>query len=64
MAVILRSTLNHNTLVATDRIPANLGLNSGYPHEAVSHSTAEYVRGQVRTNNLDSFWSLLKRGMS
>jgi transposase-like protein len=29
----------------------------------VSHSTGEYVRGSVHTDNLDSFWSLLKRGI-
>jgi transposase-like protein len=33
------------------------------PHETVSHSAGEYVRGNVHTANLDSFWSLLKRGI-
>src|SRR5439155_15109038 len=32
-------------------------------HESVNHSEGEYVRGQVHTANLDSFWSLLKRGI-
>ncbi|MCY4096629.1 MAG: IS1595 family transposase [Gammaproteobacteria bacterium] len=32
------------------------------PHEAVQHSTGEYVRGDVHTNSLESFWSMLKRG--
>jgi len=35
----------------------------GFPHEAVDHSRGEYVRGSVHTANLDSFWSLLKRGI-
>jgi transposase-like protein len=35
----------------------------GYPHEAVNHSEGEYVRGRVHTANIDSFWSLLKRGV-
>lgn len=32
-------------------------------HESVNHSEGEYVRGQIHTANLDSFWSLLKRGV-
>ncbi|MCY4127821.1 MAG: IS1595 family transposase [Gammaproteobacteria bacterium] len=32
------------------------------PHEAVQHSTGEYVRGEVHTNRIESFWSMLKRG--
>ena len=26
--------------------------------------TAEYVRGAIHTNNIEGFWSLLKRGIS
>src|SRR5260370_34738753 len=49
------------SLVATDENPAYSRL--GRPHEAVSHSHGEYVRGEVHTNNIESFWSLLKRGI-
>jgi predicted RNA-binding Zn-ribbon protein involved in translation (DUF1610 family) len=35
----------------------------GYEHHTVKHSAGEYVRGDVHTQNLDSFWSLLKRGV-
>ena len=30
-------------------------------HESVKHSVGEYVRGQVHTNGVESFWSMLKR---
>ena len=30
-------------------------------HESVKHSIGEYVRGQVHTNGVESFWSMLKR---
>ena len=33
------------------------------PHATVKHSEHEYVRGEVHTNDLESFWSLLKRGV-
>lgn len=32
-----------------------------FPHESVRHSTGEYVREQVHTNGIESFWSMLKR---
>ncbi len=33
-----------------------------YQHEAINHAK-EYVRGQVHTNSLENFWSLLKRAI-
>ena len=33
-----------------------------YQHEAINHAK-EYVRGQVHTNSLANFWSLLKRSI-
>lgn len=32
-------------------------------HESVNHSDGEYVRGNIHTANIDSFWALLKRGV-
>jgi transposase-like protein len=34
-----------------------------FPHETVGHSQGEYVRGKVHTQTIDSFWSLIKRGI-
>jgi transposase-like protein len=34
-----------------------------YVHETVTH-IQEYVRGQVHTNGIENFWSLLKRGLN
>jgi transposase-like protein len=50
-------------LVATDEHSGYRFLKEYFPHEAVSHSQGEYVRGEVHTNNLESFWSLFKRGV-
>jgi transposase-like protein len=33
------------------------------PHETVNHRGGEDVRGEVHTNSMESFWSLLKRGI-
>jgi transposase-like protein len=37
--------------------------HSNFIHETVNH-TKEYVKGQVHTQGLDNFWSLLKRGLT
>ncbi len=50
-------------LVATDEKQKYNYVRTGMPHEAVHHSMGEYVRGTVHTNNIESFWSLLKRGV-
>jgi len=34
----------------------------GFVHETVNHMT-EYVRGEVHSNGIENFWSLLKRGL-
>lgn len=31
--------------------------------KSVNHSQDEYVRGEVHTSNIESFWALLKRGV-
>jgi len=50
-------------LVATDEHSGYRYLKWAMPHEVVSHSTGEYVRGNVHTQSIDSFWALLKRGI-
>jgi transposase-like protein len=52
------------SLVATDNYQAYEKLpEAGYHHGAVDHGSGEYVRGEIHTANLDSFWSLVKRGI-
>lgn len=46
----------------TDSLKSYNGLNE-FQHEVVDHAV-EYVRGEVHTNGLENFWSLLKRGIS
>jgi hypothetical protein len=51
-------------LVATDENSGYARLKGqGFPHGVIKHAAGEYVRGEVHTNNIESFWSLLKRGI-
>jgi transposase-like protein len=47
----------------TDALLSYEGLASDYAHQVIDHAVA-YVDGQVHTNSLENFWSLLKRGIS
>lgn len=33
----------------------------GYWHDSVNHGVREYVRGDIHTNTIEGFWSLMKR---
>lgn len=46
--------------VYTDDFPAYRGMVD-FDHKAVKHSVGEYVKGQIHTNGVESFWSTLKR---
>jgi transposase-like protein len=46
----------------TDSLKSYEGL-SEFQHEVVDHAV-EYVRGEVHTNGLENFWSLVKRGLN
>lgn len=50
-------------LVATDEHQGYARLGKTLPHKVINHRAGEYVRGNVHTNNIDSFWSLIKRGV-
>jgi len=51
------------SLVATDEASHYRHLGAYLPHETIVHSKDEYVRGRVHTQSIESFWSLLKRGI-
>lgn len=59
---IVRQHVLPETPVYTDKLLSYKGLESDFAHEVIDHAEG-YVRGQVHTNGLENFWSLLKRGL-
>jgi len=57
--------------VFTDELPAYIGIPGladgekklGYQHHRINHSEGIYVAGEVHTNTIEGFWSLIKRGI-
>jgi transposase-like protein len=52
------------SVVFTDTFAAYNGLDArGYQHQRINHSEGVYVVGEVHTNTIEGFWSLLKTGI-
>jgi transposase-like protein len=49
--------------VYTDQAVSYDNLKRRYIHDTVNHAT-EYVKGEVHTNGLENFWSLMKRNLA
>lgn len=57
--------VQHGTRVYTDEARSLKETMSGvYRHDTVDHSKDEWVRGDVHTNSIESFWGTLKRGIA
>lgn len=55
--------LEPGSAVYTDALMSYMGLSAkGFRHKVIDHAE-QYVDGEVHTNGLESFWSLLKRGL-
>ena len=62
LQVFIEQNVEQGSTVYTDKWKGYAGVSYNYEHEAVNHSIGEYVRGQVHTNGIESFWATLKRG--
>lgn len=53
-----------NSTIYTDEMPSYNRLDHmGYNHETIHHANKVYVNGDIHTNTIDGFWSLVKRGI-
>jgi transposase-like protein len=58
----IRENIEAGTAIFTDELNSYTGLADEYEHAVVNHAV-EYVNGNVHTNTIENFWSLLKRGL-
>jgi transposase-like protein len=56
----VRDNVRRGSKVYTDELLSYDGLNSDFVHKVINHAEA-YVDGEVHTNGMENFWSLLKR---
>jgi len=59
---IVREEVRKGSEVMTDELLSYDGLDSEYAHKVINHAE-QYVDGNVHTNRMENFWSLLKRGI-
>jgi transposase-like protein len=57
------ANVNRGASVYTDQAVAYDNLKANYIHETVNHANT-YVQGNVHTNGLENFWSLMKRTLA
>jgi transposase-like protein len=60
LAPEVRANVEPGATIYTDALKSYLGLSDAYTHETEDHAIA-FVRGNIHTNNVENFWSLLKR---
>lgn len=59
---LVKSRVAAGSAIYTDALASYDGLDEKFFHQVVDHAV-EYVHGNVHTNGLENFWSLLKRGI-
>lgn len=57
---LIEANIEQGSEVFTDQAAIYRKLYEQYVHDSVNHAV-EYVRGNVHTNSIENFWSLLKR---
>lgn len=59
---IIRGNVEKGSMLSTDAHSAYTGLGPDFIHKFIDHAET-YVKGNVHTNGLENFWSLLKRAI-
>lgn len=61
----VQANVSRGSQVMSDQLLAYRVLpRLGYPHEAINHSVGQYVHGDIHTNTIEGFWSILKGGIT
>jgi transposase-like protein len=59
---VVREHIEGGSYIFSDAWAAYNGLGRDYIHQVIDHAE-KYVDGEIHTNGIENFWSLLKRGL-
>jgi len=59
---VVREYVEGGSYIFSDAWRSYNGLSADYVHQVIDHAES-YVQGNVHTNTIENFWSLLKRGL-
>jgi len=57
----VRESIERESVLYTDQSDAYNNLGREFYRDTINHSKGEYVRGDVHTNSIESYWALFKR---
>ena len=61
---LVRANIDRESILYTDESRLYSGIDSHVAeHDSVKHAAGEYVRGDVHSNTVESYFSIFKRGM-
>ena len=63
MVEFIEKHVPKGSTIYTDESLVYNGLGKTYTHDTVKHNLQIYVAGDVHTNTIENFWSILKRGI-
>jgi hypothetical protein len=58
----IRENVERGSVLFSGAFTAYEGLYNDFVHKVINHAE-KYVDGQIHTNGIENFWSLLKRGL-
>jgi transposase-like protein len=62
---VLNERVDKSAHLMTDNLPAYIKPGQRFAsHDSVNHSAGEYARGEVNTNTVEGYFSILKRGIN
>lgn len=64
MIPFVKENISKGTCIYTDEHQAYNELKQTYYHYSVQHKSRVYVRGNIHTNSIENFWSVMKRGIN
>jgi transposase-like protein len=59
----VREHVQAGSALYSDELRSYNGLEGDYAHQVINHAV-KYVDGNIHTNSMENYWSLLKRGIS